>query len=164
MACPLSKDAYISDSLNQAHTQFVQIFEAMSDLYYSYRSGSDRSWLPVCGEERNDTIWKKWWSWIQHILHERLQFSNPMLFISPDLHLSLLYLSSLIPFSSYPTFHIHFLPISCVLLLPPGQAFLIVTFLLQRSWDTLRQHWERLSVEFNLDLCFTPRQRNSSLL
>lgn len=50
-----------------------------------------------------------------------------------------------------------------LLSLPAGQVFLILTSLLRRSWDSLRQCWERISVEFNLDQCFTPRRRNSSL-
>lgn len=104
--------------------------------------------------------------------------SNPVLvssIIFPDSHssFSCSILSSLFSFSSFPFIPLSFLllphfphsslSISCFLLLPPGQPFLVMTFLLQRSWDTLRQHWERISAEFNLDLCFTPRQWDSSL-
>lgn len=104
--------------------------------------------------------------------------SNPILFstiVSPDLHLSVScsVLSSLFSFSSFPLLPLPFLlpphvqysllSISHLVLLPPGQPFLIMTFQLQRSWDTLRQHWERINVEFNLDLCFTLRQWSPSL-
>lgn len=154
----------------------------MSDLYLSYRSGSDRRWLPVYGEERSRyvekwQIWKKRWLRVEHILYESLLFSNPMVFssiISPDPHLyfSCSVFFSLFSFSSFPSiclsflllphFPHSFLSISYLLLLVLGQAFLIMTFLLRRSWDTLRQRWERISVEFNLDLCFTLRQWHSS--
>lgn len=52
---------------------------------------------------------------------------------------------------------------SCPVLLssPAGQISVILTSPVRRSWDTLRQCWERISVEFNLEQCFTPRRRNS---
>lgn len=51
---------------------------------------------------------------------------------------------------------------SCPVLLssPAGQISVILTSLVRRSWDTLRQCWERISVEFNLDQCFSPRRWN----
>lgn len=50
----------------------------------------------------------------------------------------------------------------CPLLLssPADQISVILTSLVRRSWDTLRQCWERISVEFNLDQCFSPRRWN----
>lgn len=109
--------------------------------------------------------------WEFAFLSHQIQCSSPVLFrlipivlllvrFSPPSSFSLLFLSS---FPLLPHFPHSLLSISCLLLLPPGQPFLIMTFLLQRSWDTLRQHWERISAEFNLDLCFTPRLWNSSL-
>lgn len=158
----------------------VQIFEAMLDLYFSCRSGSDRSWLPVRGEERNQT-----WCWEMTDLQEEMIMSGAYLkwefaFLSrliqcsfPVLFLLIpIFLSSLFSFSSFsfiplsfpllPHFLHSLLSISCLHFLPPSQPFLLMTFMLQRSWDTLRQRWERISVEFNLELCFTPRQWNSS--
>lgn len=106
--------------------------------------------------------------------------SNPILrygIISPYPCLSLSWSASLSLFSYSPSLSslffvllLHtphcFLFISSyplLLSLPAGQVFLILTSLLRRSWDTLRRCWERISVEFNLDQCFTLRRRNSSL-
>lgn len=58
--------------------------------------------------------------------------------------------------SSRPGLFICFCPV--LLSSPAGQISVILTSLVRRSWDTPRQCWERISVEFNLDPCFSPRR------
>lgn len=150
----------------------------MSDLHFTHRSGSDRGWLPVWGEERLTSCWemadmkREMIMSIEHSLNECLLFSPTLIQSvfqyyfpwSPTL------LSSLLDWSPYiflsPLFHHCFLSPHIPLFTfspPPVQPFLTLAFLPQRSWDTLRQCWQRIRVEFNLDLCFNPRQWNSSL-
>ena len=146
----------------------------MSDLYFT-ATGLDLIGVDYLSVEKKDSDTLLRNDRTERIDDLKREFSNPTLFsgiIPPDPHLSLSCsvlsssLLSIIPLSFLlllPYFPHSVISISCLLLPPPGQAFLIMTFLLQRSWDTLRQRWERISVEFNLDLCFTQRQWNSSL-
>lgn len=111
-------------------TWLVQILEAMSDLHFTHRSGSDRGWLPVWGEERLTSCWEmadmkgEMIMSIEHSLNECLLFSPTLIQSvfqyyfpwSPTLLSSLLDwspyiflsppLSSLFSFTSYTSFHI----------------------------------------------------------
>lgn len=172
MVWPHSKDAY-----KVYLTLYIKYTSTSSNIWSSVGSLLElQVWYLSVEKKEPDVLLRKdrsakRWLWVETISQMRFCFSlasntgllhSFYIYWSPSLSflfcplLCLLFLSSLLlsyfphPSSPSPAF------------LPPGQPFPTMTCMLLRSWDTLRQRWERISVEFNLVLRLNPRQWNPS--